>query len=203
MIKKNILWFALLATMTGSISSCGLFRSSPTPAAEGEAEMMEEADEAYFEDNVVSKTPTPFCDAVSVALRGYPTFSNIVEDDGEASEYNPNIIHYQTTLELEGMEDYITEFVDEDRRIFIVRNYKIASKAEADKLYNEVLGELESCVLFDPISKMTEDKSNGKLYELYTLFGHANGQLPFVRLSVGKNFGLDGYYVILTVRGDK
>jgi len=203
MIKKNVLWLALLAILTGSISSCGLFRSTPTPAAE--AEMMEEADEAYFDDeeSAAESSSSNICSAVRTALSGYPTFSNIIEDDGEVEEWNPNIIHYETKLDVAGMEDLITEFVSDDRRICIIRKNDIPTKAEADKLYNVILKELESCILFDPISKVTEDQTNGKLYDMVTVFNAASGQAPLVRVNVGKSFGFDGYHVIVLVRDTK
>ena len=205
MIKKNVLWLALLTIITGSFSSCRLFRTAAVSDAEvTEEQPLEHADEAYFDDDVEGeRSLTPVCDAISAALEGYPHFLNLMEDDGEVDEWNSNIIHYESTLEVDGMEDLITEFVDDDRRMFVVRNNDIGTKAEADKLYNKILSELEACVLFDPISKMTEDRSNGKLYDVLTVFSSASGQPPFVRLNVGKNFGMDGYHVIVLVRDTK
>jgi len=204
MSKKNLLWFAFFATLTGSISSCGSFRSTPVPAAESvEEEPLEHADEAYFDDMEGEYSLTPVCDAVSAALVGYPNFSNILEDDGKVNEWNPNIIYYETKLEVDGMEDLITEFVSDDRRICIIRKNDIPTKAEADKLYNEILRELEACVLFDPISKLTEDRTNGKLYDVVTIFSGAHGRAPYVRLNVGKSFGFDGYHVIVLIRDTK
>jgi len=206
MIKKNILSLTLIVTITCSITSCGLFRPNPAPAVEAVEEApMEYADEAYFDDEEgeSESTSSSICSAVRTALSGYPTFSNILEDDGEVEEWNPNIIHYETKLEVAGMEDLITEFVSDDRRICIIRKNDIPTKAEADKLYNQILKELESCVLFDPISKVTEDQTNGKLYDVVTVFNTASGQAPFVRVNVGNSFGFDGYHVIVLVRDTK
>lgn len=198
---------AVLLSMSLGIAGCSVFRPMPSTKQEAKVEAieeyMEEADDADFEAETSEEVNTPYCDAVTVALRGYPEFSNILEDEGETDPNSPNITRYETNVSISGMQDYVSEFADLDERILTIRNTAIESKAQADVLYARILAELQTCVLFDPIQMETEDRSNGKLYEVLTVFTNAREPSPYVRLRVGKNFGFEGYYVILQVRKDK